>query len=299
MWQPAPEWTPVPSGRGALTTGIWRTVVDGRSWFVKRVHAPGDDDPDDYLRLDSPTYWRREVEFAYARLGLRGLTAPEVGRVDEDPEGFTLWTLEHERIDVGPEKVAQALGEFSTVPLPSTPWLARDHLRSRLAPAAERGGWPTLARTTVADHTEALWARRKSVLTRLESLPRVPVHGDLVTENVLRQSPGAVVVADWSAFGLGAPGEDLAMYALSGRRDFASLVPGYKAGLAVDVSTEDLLWVGRVITAFTVATQAEWGLARAASGEGPLAAKYGHPAVARYLYALQSNLDAIDAVIGG
>lgn len=300
MWQPAPEWTPVPSGRGALTVGLWRSVADGQSWIIKRVRCPLDDDPEDYSRLDSPTYWRRELEFALADPPLAGLAAPRVGRAEEDAEGFTLWTLEQPRAGVGSEALAAALGTFASSPAPSVPWLARGHLRSRLSRADERGGWPTLARTTVADVTEALWERRHSILKRLEALPLVPVHGDLVAGNVIGQhADGSVVVADWSAYGVAAPGEDLAFFALSARADFDSLVDAYSARLPISVGTTDLLWVGRAVTAYTVAAQAEWGLARAASGEGPLAAKYGHPAVSRYLHALQENLGSIVATIGG
>ena len=63
-------------------------------------------------------------------------------------------------------------------------WLARDQLRDRLARVERRGGWPTLARTTVADVADHLWRRRTSLLDALDALPQVPQHGDPVPANL-------------------------------------------------------------------------------------------------------------------
>ena len=54
----------------------------------------------------------------------------------------------------------------------------------------------------------------------------------------------------------------------------------------------------RVTAVFTVLTRADWALARVAGGEGALASKYRHPAVAPYLRALQRQFPQIEALVG-
>ena len=51
----------------------------------------------------------------------------------------------------------------------------------------------------------------------------------------------------------------------------------------------------RVSAAYTALSRAEWALARVAGGEGALAGKYRHPAVAPYLRALQRQFGQIEA----
>ena len=52
----------------------------------------------------------------------------------------------------------------------------------------------------------------------------------------------------------------------------------------------------RVSAAYTALSRAEWALARVAGGEGALAGKYRHPAVAPYLRALQRQFPQIEAL---
>ena len=49
---------------------------------------------------------------------------------------------------------------------------------------------------------------------------------------------------------------------------------------------------------YTVLNRAEWALARVAGGEGALAGKYRHPAVAPHLRALQRQFPQIEALTG-
>lgn len=294
MWQPEPEWVPVSGGRGPSTLGVWR--VD-REWIVKRVGAPHDDDSLDLRKPESPSYWRREAEFALAGLTLQGVSAPDVRRIDEDEQGYTLWSSAHDRSLVDPTRVAAALGALAGSEMEHAPWHAVGHVRARVTQAETHDGWPTLARTTVADVSDAFWQRRRSLLSRLEQMPQVPAHGDLVQANVLTIHDGRVVVIDWGTFGWAAPGEDLGMYALSAGCDLEPMVWEYTEVGEGLPSYDEVLWAARLVVSFTVLARAEWVLARVAPGEGALVNKYRHPAVAPYLRALQRQLPAIEAVL--
>ena len=50
---------------------------------------------------------------------------------------------------------------------------------------------------------------------------------------------------------------------------------------------------------YTVLNRAEWALARVARGEGALAGKFRHPAVAPHLRALQRQFPHIEALVEG
>lgn len=296
MWQPEPGWVAVSGGRGPSTLGVWR--VDG-SWIAKRVCAPGPDADPSFTQPDSPAYWRREAEFALAGLPLQGLSAPAVRRLDEDEDGYTLWSSAHDRTLVEGARVAQALAELASSEVERAPWHATGHLRAKVAQAEAHDGWPTLARTTVADLADAFWTQRRGFLDRLESMAQVPAHGDLVQPNVLTIHDGRMVVIDWGSFGWAAPGEDLGLYALSAGADVGALVWHYTEAGDDLASYDDVLWAARVVIAFTVFARAEWVLARVAPGEGALANKYRHPAVAPYLRALQNQLPIIEALLEG
>lgn len=302
MWEPDPAWEPIPAGRGSLTVGTWRAEDETGTWLVKRVAAPGPDDPD-VLRLpEHPGYWRREVEVAAADVPTQGLVAPEVRSVEEDDDGWSLWTRWVDRHPATPAAVAQALGRFAGTPLPDAPWLARRLLAERIALAEGRGGWPTLERTVVADIAAPFWKRRAGLLGRYDDLPVVAAHGDVVPANLLAPAPRGVLTADWSTLGLAPAGADLGYFALSVRADLDDLLSAYRSGLvdaAVDVVAEEVGWAARVMIAYTVLSRAEWALARVARGEGPLEAKLRHPAVAPYLRSLQRHLPDLEALLSG
>src|SRR5690348_11935661 len=294
MWQPEPGWVEVSGGHGPSTLGVWR--VD-KSWIVKRISAPGVDDPPELHRAESPRFWRREAEFALAGMPLKGVAAPDVHRLDEDDEGYALWSSAHDRTLVEPTRVAQAFAELAMTEAEPAAWHAVDHLREKVAQAEAHDGWPTLARTTIADLADALWSRRRSVLDRLEAMPRVLSHGDAVQANVLCVHGGHTIMIDWGSFGWSAPGEDLGLYALSAGCDLDRMVWHYTETGSDLASYEDVLWAAQVVIAFTVVGRAEWVLARVAPGEGALANKYRHPAVAPYLRALQNQIPTIEAVL--
>lgn len=300
MWEPDPGWTPVPAGRGSLTVGTWRARDAAGDWLVKRVAVPQPDDPPVLRRPDHPAYWRREVELAAADVRLRGLVPPACGRIEEDDEGWTLWTRWIERAAVPPDAVAAALGALAGSVVADVPWMARRLLSERVHLAEAHDGWPTLQRTVVGDVADHFWQRRGALLGRYDALPTVPAHGDVVPANVLAPGMDGIVVADWSAFGLAPAGADLGYYALTTSEPLTALLGAYLPALSaggVVVEDDVVAWAARLMITYTVLSRAEWALARVAPGEGPLDAKLRHPAVAPYLRSLQRHLPDLERLL--
>ncbi|MGN6722461.1 MAG: hypothetical protein ACTHJM_07605 [Marmoricola sp.] len=102
---------------------------------MKRVSVPNGEESAAYSQPDNPTYWRREAEFALAALPLRGVSAPDVHRIDEDDDGYTLWTSAHDRSLVDSTRVASALAELALTDVDRAPWHAVGHLRAKVAQA--------------------------------------------------------------------------------------------------------------------------------------------------------------------
>lgn len=295
-WRPDPSWEPMPGGLGPSTVGVWRAGDQ----VVKRLAAPTEDDPSELSDRRHFAWWRRPAEVAGHGIveETPGVRAP-VAAAEVDPAGITLWMPAVEPADNGGLFLARCLGEFAGAGLPDLDWLAVGHLRSRLARIERRGGWPTLARTTVADVADFLWQRRGHHLDVLDSLPQVPVHGDPTPDNLLGRDGDAVVGIDWSTLGTGAVGTDVGYLALSAREDFEHLLTAYRDGLPAGTATRDQAILGARITAvYTALSRAEWALARVADGAGALAGKYRHPSVAPYLRSMQRQFPQIEALLG-
>lgn len=289
----------MPGGAGVSTLGVWRRYDAGQDLLIKRLQRPLEGDPSELSRPRHFAYWRREAEVAWSGAvtstpGLRGLPAEAV----EDDEGITLT-----RAWLNPEPVnglflAAALGRFGTAQLPDVDWTARDQVRDRLTRVARGGGWPTLARTSVADVAANLWERREVFLTRLDELPLVVQHGDPAPSNLPGRAGDTATAIDFASLGHGPVGADLGLLSLTMREDFEHLVDAYAADLA-DVATSDQVRLGaQVVAVYTALSRAEWALARAAQGEGALAAKFRHPSVAPYLLSLQRQFPQIEALLG-
>lgn len=296
MWSPEPQWERIPAGMGGSTLGVWR---DG-DLVVKRLQAPLPGDPGEYADPAHFAYWRRPVDVATSRVveGTPGLRALPVARVEEDVEGVTLWHPTVIGEDLTGPFVARALGRFAGADLGTAPWLARDQLAARLARIAHRGGWRTLARTTVADVADRLWSRRGHFLAALEGLPQVAQHGDPVPGNLLGRDGDGVLAVDWATLGIGPVGADLGYWALSGREEFEVLLEAYVDGLPPGLATPEQARLGAQVTVvYTVLSRAEWALARVADGPGALAGKYKHPAVAPYLLSLQRQFPQLEALL--
>ncbi|MCW2792634.1 MAG: hypothetical protein JWO76_1732 [Nocardioides sp.] len=300
MWQPDPAWHPLPGSAGSSTVGVWRTALGGTAVAVKRIAAPGHHDP---AELSDPThfaYWRRaaDVEISGVVATTPGLRAGQPAAVEEDVEGITLTQVWVEDAANSGLFVAVSLGRFAGADLAPAPWLARDQLRDRMARVARRGGWRTLARTTVADVADHLWSRREALLASLDALPQVPQHGDPVPANLPGREGNDIVAVDWGTLGHGPVGADLGYYSLSAREEVEPLLDAYLIGLPDGLATRDQVAHGARVTAvLTALNRAEWALARVAGGEGALAGKYRHPSVAPHLRALQRQFAQMEELM--
>ena len=303
MWEPDPSWRALTGGPGSA--GVWQVDDDGSSWVVKRLTRP--EAGESWLeRPERAGYWRREAELA-RHPGFAdgpGLVPPTFGTVEEDEEGVTVWA--EEVVGDAPPGlfVARALGRFAGAPHEAPPWASRRLLADRLEMAADRGGWPTLARTTLADVTDHLWGRRTHWLTRLDQAPSGRLHGDAVPANFLASRGHDVVAVDWQCTGVGPVGTDVGYLALSSREDFEVLLAAFLDGVRAertDLGDDDLEAVGlvaRVTAVYSVLSRAEWALAQAARGEGALAGKYRHPAVAPHLRAVERQFPQLEWLLG-
>jgi hypothetical protein len=303
MWQPEPGWTPLRAGGGASTVGLWRTELRGRAVVLKRLARPTADDPVVLLDPTHAGYWRREAVVALepSVVDGPGLLPPEYLRVDEDDDGVTLCTVEVVAVPPPALLVAKALGRFAAAPYTDVPWAARRTLTDRLAMAEERGGWPTLARTTLADVTDHLWQRRGHWLGEYAAAPAGRLHGDAVPANFPGAQGTDVVAVDWQGFGIGPLGTDLGYYALSTREDFEVLLDAFLGGVhdvRDDIDVDRIRLAATVMCVYSAISRAEWALSRIAPGEGALHGKFNHPSVAPYLRALQRQLAQVEALLG-
>jgi hypothetical protein len=289
----------MPGGTGTSTVGLWRASIGDRAVVVKRLAAPDRRDPPELSDPRHFAYWRREADVASFGLldGAPGVALTPT-EVVEDAEGITLISDWVEDAANSGLFVVHALGRFAAADLAHVRWLARDQLRDRLARVERRGGWPTLERTTVADVAEALWRRRTAFLDELDALPQVAQHGDPTPSNLPGRDGDLLVALDWACLGYGAAGADLGLYLLPAREEFEPLLDAYLLGLPDGLATrEQVTRAARITAVFTALSRAEWALARVAGGEGALAAKFRHPAVAPHLRALQRQFPAIEALL--
>jgi Phosphotransferase enzyme family len=300
MWQPEPEWRPLPGGMGPSTVGVWLAPGKGADVVVKRLEAPAVGDPTELSNPRHFAYWRRASDVALSGVVVDapGLRSPRLVGAEEDAEGITLRLELVESVSMNGLFVAKCLGRFAGAEIGVEPWLATHQLRDRLARVERRGGWKTLARTAIADIAMRLWDRRDALLTCLYDSPQVSQHGDPVPANLPGRAAEDIVAIDWSGLGLGPAGADLGYYALSAKEDFNALLDAYLAGLPSSVASRTEVELNARITAvYTVLTRADWALSRVAEGEGALAGKFRHPAVAPYLRAMQRQYPQIEALL--
>lgn len=300
MWEPDPSWRAL-HGSGPSSAGLWLAGRDGESWVVKRLPRP---EPGDALRLDArhAGYWRREADVALSP-GLvdgPGIVAPAFGPVEEDAEGITLWVRQVEGPPPTALHTARSLGRFASRGVDTASWPARDLLGDRIRMAEGRGGWPTLERTALGDVADRLWRRRTHWLERARSGVHGRHHGDAVPGNFPGVEGGEVVAVDWQCFGVGPVGTDLGYFALSCREDFDVLLSAYVDGLTSEGfsgEAEEIRLVATVVAVYTVLGRTEWALAQAARGEGALAGKLRHPAVAVHVRALQRQYPQLERLL--
>lgn len=299
MWEPEPDWHPLPGGTGTSTVGVWRAAMGDQPVVIKRLARPASHDPGELSDPVHFAYWRREADvLATGVVGATdGLRAPTAA-VDEDAEGITITREWVEDAATSGLFVAMALGRFAGSLVVRPTFLARSQLRDRLARVERRGGWPTLARTAVADVADHLWRRRSTLLERAESLPQVAQHGDPAPANLPGRQHDHVVAIDWATLGVGHVGSDLGLYSLLSREGFEPLLDAYLMGIDPELAgREDIVTGARITAVYTALTRAEWALERVSGGEGALAAKFRHPAVAPHLRTLQRQFDQIEALL--
>ncbi|MFL6062164.1 MAG: phosphotransferase [Marmoricola sp.] len=305
-WQPDPSWTRMPAAGGPATVGVWRGEDEGRRVVVKRLGRPGPGDPALLEDRTHAGYWRRELDVALDTSWVDGpgLVPPRYLRAEEDADGATVVAEEVvAALDAGPPTsllVARSLGRFAGSSSGAPAWAARRTLTDRLALAESRGGWPTLGRTTLADVSSHLWEQRGTWLGRRAAAPEGRLHGDAVPANFVATRGEDVVAVDWQGFGVGPIGTDLGYYALSAREDFEVLLETFLGGVAAVgavVDADAVRVAATVMCVYTVLSRAEWALSRVAPGEGALAGKFNHPAVAPHLRALQRQGPQIEALL--
>lgn len=302
MWEPDPSWRPLTGGPGSA--GLWQAHDHDRSWVVKRLPRPESGQP--WLeRPERAGYWRREAEVARHPhvVDGPGLVPPPSGAVEEDDEGVTVWTEEVVGEPPPGLFVARALGRFAGAQHETPDWASQRLLADRLGMAGGRGGWPTLARTTLADVTDHLWQRRQHWLARLDSAPQGRLHGDAVPGNFLASRGEDVVAVDWQCTGVGPVGSDLGYFALSSREGFDVLLATFLDGVRahrpdLDVADEAAVEEVACVTAvYSVLSRAEWALAHVARGEGALAGKFRHPAVMPHLRAVERQFPQVERLL--
>jgi hypothetical protein len=299
MWEPEPDWHPLPGGTGTSTVGVWRAALGDQPVVVKRLARPGAQDPPAFSEPAHFAYWRREADVLETGLvsGTAGLRAV-VAAVEEDEDGIT---ITREWVEDGANSglfVALCLGRFAGSLTARPRFLARHQLGDRLDQVARRGGWPTLARTAVADVADHLWQRRTTLLEQVATLPEVAQHGDATPVNLPGRTGDHVVAIDWATLGVGPVGGDLGLFSLAAREDFEPLLDAYGMGLPEGMATPDQVRLGAQVTAvYTALSRAEWALERVSAGEGALASKFRHPAVAPHLRTLQRQYPQIEALL--
>ena len=272
MWQPEPGWLAAarrhrhrpPSASGAASSATGRSSI-------KRLAAPGRARP---RRAERPPALRllaargRRGHLRDRRRRPPGCAARSTRRSRRTSTGITIvqdWVEDAaeqravRRARHGPVRRRRPRRRAAGSPATSC--------ADRMDRVERRGGWTTLARTTVADVADHLWQRR-------EHHPRRARRADPGAA-ARRPGPGQPARAGGRRGGRdrlgharhGPVGADLGYYSLSAREEFEPLLDAYLIGLPDGLATRDEVALGARVTAvYTVLSRAEWALARVAGG---------------------------------
>ena len=305
MWQPEPGWLPLPGGTGTSTVGVWRTVLGGRPVVVKRLGAP--DRRTTRPELSDPrhfAYWRRAADVVTARARRstrrRGCGRPaDLGRGGRrgDHAGPGLGRGRRQQRAVLRARARPVRGRRpGRPPVAGAATSCATGWRGSSAAAAGRP-WPGPPSRTSPTTSGGAATR---LLDELDALPQVPQHGDPAPANLPGRDGDDVLAIDW-----GTPGPR------AGRRRPRATTCWARARSSSRCSTPTCSasptgWRpatqaaqgARVTAVLTALSRAEWALARVAGGEGALAGKYRHPAVAPYLRSLQRQFPQIEELVG-
>jgi aminoglycoside phosphotransferase (APT) family kinase protein len=106
-----------------------------------------------------------------------------------------------------------------------------------------------------------LWVRRHAALAVLDSLPRMPTHGDAHPANLLGRDGNDVLAIDWEQFSLAPAGFDLGYLLLSVDTPLEELLEAHGGDTAV-VRRGAVL-----VAAYTAVSRAAWSLTQPEPGD--------------------------------
>ena len=234
MWQPEPGWQRLP-GAGPATVGVW-SATHQRPRRRRQAAAPARAAG----RARRPRPGRRQLLATCCRRRAQRGGRPAHRACGRRPSCASTrttraspWSTNGSRTTTPPGLwLAACLGRFAAADLGEHPWLARDQLRSRLAPrraarrlahpgphAHGRHRRPPVDAPRRRGSTSATPSRRwPSTATRRPPTSRVGT------------SDGAVAI-DWAHLGRGPVGADLGYLSLATREDVEPLVEAYVAAL--------------------------------------------------------------------
>ena len=303
MWEPDPSWRRLPGAGGPAT----RRAVARRG---RRPHAgwsSASRRPTDAAGACStpPTpatggvrpRWRAAPELVDGP----GLVPAEFGPVEEDDEGAD--RVEPRRRSASRRPGCSSPARSGASPVRGVRRTAVGR-RDGCSPTVSR--WPRSAAAgrrwrgrTLADVTDRLWQRREHWLRRAAAEGRRG--GCTATpcpRNFLAAAARTSSRSTGSASASGRSGSDLGYFALSSREEFDVLLEAFLGGVGRRRRRRGgPRWPHASPRSTRVVSRAEWALAQAARGEGALAGKFRHPAVAPHLRALQRQFPQIEALL--
>ena len=304
MWQPHPGWHPLTGGSGGSTVGVWRTVLGDQAVVVKRLAAPVEGDPTELSEPRHFAYWRRA--------GRRDHRGPRRGHAGAAVAAPRLRSRRTRKASPSPRSGSRTpRAAACSSPMPSAGSRAVTSRRRRGWPATScgtgcarverHGGWRTLARTTVADVADHSGRGARELLAAVDAL-----RAGAGARRRRAREPARSRRRRRARDRLGD-----ARARTGGRRP--GLLPPWRPARSSSRCSTPTCWGcprawrpasevtlgARVTAVYTVLNRAEWALSRVAGGEGALAGKYRHPAVAPHLRALQRQFPQIEALVTG
>ena len=301
---PSPAGSRCASGTGTSTVGVWRTVLGGRPVVVKRLGAPGRARP---AGAERPAALR----LLAARRGRRH----RAGRPRRDP-GTAGAPAHLGRGGRRGHHPGPGLGRGRRQQRPVLRGLAgpvrrRRPGRARVAgarPAARPDGAGRAPRRLADPRPDHRRRRRRPPLAAPRRAARRarraaaggparrPGPGEPARPR--RRRRGRDRLGHASAAGRSEPtsGSSCSVRGRSSSRCSTPICSASRTGWRPATRPRR----GRASPPYcTALSRAEWALARVAGGEGALAGKYRHPAVAPYLRSLQRQFPQIEELVGG
>lgn len=193
--------------RLASTMGVWRVCSNGHRLVLKHLAlgAGGTRTWPSDAEIDSPHYWRREVDIYQHGLpdGVP-FRLPRCTTFQRGDGTVALWLEDAGDPEPWPDAdIVDVARRLAAMPVVSGPprWFARDWLPRYLELRAFR-----------FDPGLVWWRRRDEIVERIAAGPTVLAHNDFHPGNVFRPG-GDPVVIDWAFAGVGAPGTDAGVFA--------------------------------------------------------------------------------------